>query len=201
MKVVKLEQKAINKVVEVLKQGGVVVFPTDTVYGFLADAENKKAVEKIFKIKKRPRSKLLPVFIKDLKMAKKLAEIDEPTSAKASAGKQEKILKKYWPGKYTFILNKKKTARLYGVDKDKIALRIPKYKFLNDLLKKINKPLVQTSVNISGQPSLTRISDIIKEFEGQKNKPDLIISAGNLPKVKPSTIIDLTKSDIKIIRK
>ena len=77
MDVAELNQKAISKAVKVLKRGGVVIFPTDTVYGFLADAENKKSVEKIFKIKKRPKSKPLAVFVKSLKTAKDLAEIDK----------------------------------------------------------------------------------------------------------------------------
>ena len=89
---------------------------------------------------------------------------------------------------------------LWGVNKKTIALRIPKYKFLNDLLKKINKPLVQTSVNISGQASLIKIRDIIKEFEKQKNQPDLIIDAGNLPKRKPSKIVNLTGKGKKVLR-
>ena len=82
----------------VLKKGGVVICPTDTVYGFLADASNKKAVDKIYKIKKRPKSDPLSIFVKDLKMVGELAEINE---------KQAKTLKKYWPGKYTFILKRK----------------------------------------------------------------------------------------------
>ena len=137
-------------------------------------------------------------------MAKELAEIDE---------RKLKILKQKWPGKYTFILKIKSEARNSKFEtnskykilnsklliKDgKIALRIPKYKFLNDLLKKINKPLAQTSVNISGNPPLTKISDIINQFE----KSDiLIIDGGNLKKSKPSKIIDLTKNRIKTLRK
>jgi len=178
-------KNALNNVVDAINSGKVVVFPTDTVYGFLAEADNKKAVAKVYAIKNRPRSKPLPVFVKDIKMAKYLAQISK---------EQEVILKKYWPGKYTFVLNKKNR-------KDKIALRIPKYKLLNDLLKKINKPLVQTSVNISGELSLNKVSDIIKVFESQKHKPDLIISVGNLPKTKPSAIIDLTQDKIKFLRK
>jgi len=184
-------KNAKNKSATVIKHGGVVIFPTDTVYGFLADADNKKAVEKIYKIKKRPRKKPLPVFIKDLKMAKTLAEISK---------NQGKIIKKYWPGRYTFVLKAKiKNPKL--VKNGAIALRVPKYKPLNDLLKKINKPLAQTSANISGQPSLNKITDIIKIFKNKKNKPDLIVSNGNLPKRKASCIIDLTQDKIKYIRK
>jgi L-threonylcarbamoyladenylate synthase len=192
MEIIKINsKKAIKLALEAIKTGGIVVCPTDTVYGFLADAANKKAVEKIYKIKNRPESKFLPIFVKDIKMTKKLAFINE---------EQEKILNKKWPGKYTFILNRKKGVELYGIDEDTIALRLPKYKFLNDLLKKINKPLVQTSVNISGQPPLTKIKEIIEIFKNKENRPDLIINAGNLPKSKPSTIIDLTKNKIKTLR-
>lgn len=202
MEVVKLSKQTLNKAVEAIKEGQVVVFPTDTVYGFLADAGNKKAVDKIYKIKKRPRSKPLAVFVKDSKMAKELAEISE---------KQMRILVKYWlarpkptggggPGKSTFILRRKSAEdgplqKLYGVDKNTIALRIPKYKPLNNLLKKINKPLAQTSVNISGKPTLTKINDIINYVKncGVSDTPQfLIIDGGDLPKRKPSRIIDLT---------
>ncbi len=181
------------------------ICPTDTVYGLVADATNKKAVEKIFKIKKRPRSKPLAVFVKDIKMAKELAEIDE---------RQEEILKKYWPGKYTFILKSKiqnsnaksnqkskiQISKLIIGKGNTIGLRIPKYKFLNDLLKKINRPLAQTSANISGQPPLTKINDIIKKF-GRTDLPTFIVDAGDLPKSKPSTIISLLEDKIKILRK
>src|SRR3989339_887287 len=167
MQVLKMSQKPLSKAVAALKKGKILICPTDTVYGFLADASNKKAVGKIYKIKK---------------MTKELAEIN---------AKQEKIIKQKWPGKYTFVLNKKNK-------KSTIALRIPKYKFLNDLLKTINKPLAQTSVNISGQPALNNIKEIINQFG---DKVDLIIDAGNLPKRKPSSIIDLTKNKIILLRK
>jgi L-threonylcarbamoyladenylate synthase len=164
-----------------LVDGGVVIFPTDTVYCFLALLENRKATDKIYKIKNRPKSKPLAVFVKDLKMAKALSKISP---------EQENILKKKWPGKYTFILNS-------VIGKKTIALRVPKYKPLNNLLQKINKPLAQTSVNISGRPELNKIKDIKEKFE---ESGILIFDAGNLPKRKPSAIIDLTKNEITKIR-
>jgi L-threonylcarbamoyladenylate synthase len=181
MDTIRLSQKSVNEAVGIIKEGGVVVFPTDTVYGFLADVSDKKAVARIYKIKKRPKSKPLAVFVKDIKMAKELAEISK---------EQEKILKKYWPGKYTFILNKKN-------QKGTVALRIPKYKPLNNLLKKINKPLAQTSVNISGQKELNKISDIIEKFKKQNI---LTVDGGNLKKSRPSKIIDLTGERLTRIR-
>lgn len=189
MEIIKLRQKAVNKIIEALYAGRVIIFPTDTIYGFLADAGNKKAVGRIYKIKQRPKSKPLAVFIKDFKMAGGLAEINE---------QQNKILKKYWPGKYTFILKRKKGLKIYDGGRGDIALRIPKYKFLNDLIEKMNKPLVQTSVNISDSPSLYKISDIIEQF----NKYDvLLVDGGNLKKSKPSKITDVTEDKIKTLRK
>lgn len=183
------QKKALNKAIAAIKQGKVVVCPTDTVYGFLTDASNKKAVDKIYKIKKRPKSKPLAVFVKDFKMADQLAEIGI---------EQTKILRKKWPGKFTFVLRRKNSLKLFDGGKETIALRVPKYRFLNDLLKKINKPLAQTSVNASGQLSLSKISDIIEQF----GKDDiLIIDAGNLRKSQPSKILDITNSEIKTLRK
>lgn len=183
---------ALNRAAEILQKGGVVIFPTDTVYGFLADAGNKKAIEKIFKIKKRPSEKPLAVFVKDFNMAKELAEI---------SAEQERILKKHWPGKYTFVLKRRTPS---SDESQTIALRIPRYKPLNDLLKKINRPLAQTSVNISGQKPLVKIKDIkqlIKNRLSLGPEQVLIIDAGNLPKSKPSAIIDLTGNKIKFLRK
>ena len=189
MEIIKKSPRTLNKAFSVLKKGGVVIYPTDTVYGFLADASNKKAVKKIYKIKKRLKSKPLPLFVKDLKMAKELAEMD---------ARQEKILRKFWPGKYTFVLKKRKPGKkLYGVDKRTIAIRVPKYAFLNKLLKKFDNPLVQTSVNISGQEILRDSKDIIKIFRGSNI---LIINAGKIKKSKPSHIVDLTSSNLIRLR-
>ncbi|KKP33132.1 MAG: threonylcarbamoyl-AMP synthase [Candidatus Staskawiczbacteria bacterium RIFOXYB2_FULL_32_9] len=205
MQIIKPTKQNISIVVDVLNRSGIVICPTDTVYGFLALAENKKAVDKIFKIKKRLKSKTLPVFINSIKMAKELAEI---------LVEQERILKDKWPGKYTFIL-KLRVPSLRGAKATKqsqrlsklciggdgvVALRIPKYKFLNDLLKIIGKPLVQTSVNISGKPPINKISEIIEVFGKSKNI-DIIIDAGILKNPKQSRIIDLTGKKKKIIRK
>lgn len=187
MDVIKLNQKVVNNCIEIINNGGIVIFPTDTVYGFLADARRKKAVSRIYKIKKRPKSKPLAVFVKDFKMAKELAEIDK---------NQEKILKSKWPGKYTFIL-KRKNIKLFDGGKNTIALRISKHKFLNNLLKKINRPLVQTSVNFSGEPAIIKISDIINQF---RKFDVLIIDGGNIKRGKASKIIDLT-NNIKMVRK
>ena len=181
---------ALVNVVSLLKKGGVIIFPTDTVYGFLADAQNKKAVEKIYKIKKRSKSKPLSVFVHNFKMAMELAEINE---------KQVKILKRFWPGKVTAVLKRRLGLELYGVKKDTIALRIPNHQFLKKLLKEINRPLVQTSVNISTQEPLNNVDDIMAAF--QKSKlVGLIVDGGNIKNAKPSKVVDFTLEKQKRLR-
>lgn len=196
MSTFKVSQKNLKKIVKVvaksIKQGKVIVCPTDTVYGLISDTTNKTAVENVFKIKKRPKRKPIPIFVKDLKQVKKLAKINKD---------QEKILKSVWPGKVTLVLKRKKTkTKLYGVDKKTIALRIPKYRLVIELLKKLNCPLTGTSANISGNPASTKIKEIISQFKNQKHQPDFIIDAGNLKPSKASKVIDITKG-FKILRK
>lgn len=196
MQILKVSSKNLKKIlkrtIEVIKKRGVVVCPTDTVYGLIADAKNKNAVKKIFKIKKRPLKKPLPVFVRDLKMARNLADINKT---------QEKILKKVWPGKVTAVLKAKSTNLPIGIlSKDKkIGLRMPRYKLLNLLLEKLNYPLAQTSANISRKKASTKIREIVKQFKKQKYQPDLILDAGNLKPSLSSTVIDLT--NFKILRK
>lgn len=204
MRILKVNSKNFNKIIKdtinYIKQGKVVICPTDTVYGLLADATNEKAVRKLLKIKKRRTQKPIPIFVKDLKMAKKLAYINK---------NQEKFLKKVWPGKVTVVLRRRKDCKLPKIlfgNKKTIGLRIPKYKIINQLLLIINLPLTGTSANISGKPASTKIKEVMKQFEKQpptKNgggQPDLIIDAGNLKPSRPSTVIDLTKG-FKILRK
>lgn len=186
------ERKVVEKAVRIIKKGGVAVFPTDTVYGLLADAGNKKAVEKIFKIKKRPKTKPLAIFAKNIEMAKKYAFI---------GGKQEKFLKKNWPGKITAILKSKNNLPAGLAAKNKtIGIRIPDYKLTDSLFRELDFPLVQTSANISGGGATTKIGEVLKQFAGKKIKPDLIIDAGDLSGSRPSKVVDLTGKKPRILR-
>lgn len=188
MEILKQSKTALERAIEIINSGGVVICPTDTVYGFLADAQNKKAVEKIFKIKKRPKLKPLPIFVKDLTMAKTMAVVDE---------RAKKFL---LTPKVTTVLKMRSKAKLYGMAKDhSIALRIPRNQFLIKLLSQVKKPLSQTSVNVSGQKSLNTIDDIMKTF-GKNKLVGLIINGGNLKKAKPSKILDFTSKHLTRLR-
>jgi len=186
------DKKVIKKIAGAIKKGGVAVFPTDTVYGLLADARNKKAVGKIFKIKKRPKTKPLAIFAKDIKMAKKYAFI---------GGKPEKFLKRNWPGKITAVLKAKGSLAEGLAAKNKtIGVRISGYKLIGLLFKKIDFPLAQTSANISGREATVKIGEVAGQFARRKIKPDLIADAGDLPQNRPSKVIDFTGEKPRILR-
>jgi len=177
-----------------LREGRILVCPTDTVYGLICDASNSRAVEKIFKIKNRSRTKPLPIFVKDIKMAKQLAFVGK---------KQERFLKESWPGAITVILKaKKKRLSELVYSSDTIGLRAPDYGLLNEVLKKIGKPLAQTSANISGRPAATKIKKVLEFIRtiGTSGFPILVVDAGDLPKNKPSKVVDLTGSSPRVLR-
>ena len=193
MRVIKLSEEALSDTLETIKQGGVVVCPTDTVYGLIADATNKKAVKKIFAIKKRSETKTLPVFVDSIEMAEKLVFINP---------EQKEFLEESWPGAKTVILKAKlgiKISKLLTKD-NTVALRIPEYKFITDLIFELGNPLAQTSANISGKETPNNIKDILDQLSVSEIKPDLVIDAGDLPEREASKIIDLTGEKIKILR-
>ncbi len=198
MKIIKInpkkpDKKIIKEVVKIIKKGGAVIIPTDTVYGLTANALDEKAVRRLFLIKKRTTNKPFSVFVKDLEMAKKISCINSKT---------EKNLKKFWPGQITFVLKKKKIVPDFLTDSKKtIGLRIPDCLIIKNLFEFLNFPLIGTSANISGKSAFGKIEEVIKQFQSRKNQPDLILDAGDLLKSKPSTIVDLTLPIPKVLRK
>jgi len=192
VKVIKGKNENVVEMVAALKNGAVLVLPTDTIYGLVCDATNNEAVERIFNIKKRDKSKTLPVFIENIEMAKEYAVISK---------KQQDFLEKNWPGAVTVVFKKKDGLSPLVYKDDTIALRQPNYKLILEVIELFKRPLAQTSVNISNDPPLEKIGEIISYFTGQKDQPDLIVDAGDLTKNKPSAIVDLTKNKINILRK
>ncbi|HLD49518.1 MAG TPA: L-threonylcarbamoyladenylate synthase [archaeon] len=175
MKTIILRKNEITEAVSILKTGGIIVYPTETAYGLGCDATNKKAVRKIFVIKKRAKAKKLPVIVSSVAMAKKYAVIRK---------NQEKMLKK----KYTTIV--------FPAKKGTTALRISCNNIARSLTKKLGKPIVATSANISGSEPIYEISAIKRIFSGKVNA---IIDAGNLKKKKVTRIINATTG--RVLRK
>ena len=191
MEIIKKEKVNIKELIYSIEKGEVLVLPTDTVYGLVCDITNKKAVDRLFSIKQRLNNKFIPVFVKDINAAKRIAKIDK---------EQERFLKMIWPGKVTVILSRRKGIKLYGQGKDTIALRIPDNDLINKISRKLNNPLSGTSANISNNPSVVSVSELLKQLKGKNNLPDLIIDGGKLKNRKSSNIFDLTVKPIKILR-
>lgn len=179
------------RAVSLLKDGGVVVGPSDTVYGVYADASNERAVEKIFALKKRPAEKPFGVFVRDIAMARRFAYVSD---AKA------KFLERVWPGAVSVIFHHKEKlpAKLTG-EKDTISLRIPNDSFLSVLLAQCDFPILQTSANIAGMQPAKTIEEVKNYFTDIKYQPNLMIDGGD-GKENPSAIIDFTGAKPLITR-
>ena len=180
--IVKINNKqAVNKAFDILRNGGMIIYPTETLYGIGVDATNDRSVLKVIKIKKRTKGKKFLIAFSDVKMARKYLVITK---------KAEMLAKKFMPGPISLIVYTK------GKPERKVGFRIPDNKFVLSLMRKLGKPITSTSANISGKENLYKIKDIIKMFDG---KADLIIDGGNIPKRKPSTVYDVVEG--KVVRK
>lgn len=186
-----------EKILSTLKKGGVIAVPTDTVYGLIADARNPKGIKRIFAIKERDSKKPTPIFIRNIPEAKKIAAIGK---------REERILKRIWPGKVTAVLKRKTKSKLDLKVTGKngriktVALRIPNHRFLQRMLAKYPNPLAQTSANPSGKAPAKSGKEVLAYFQNQKTRPDIVIDGKVNAKSKPSTIIDLTYHKTRILR-
>ncbi len=184
---VNCENDGIKKVVEIFKNGGVIVFPTDTVYGIGCDPYNENAVKKIYEIKSRDKIKSLPVLAYSIDIVKQIVMMDKLT---------EKIVEKYWPGPLTLILKLKDQKLKKSLNlEEKIAIRIPNSECTLKLLKECNL-LVGTSANVSGDSSFT---DPQKCIENLKNY-DAFVDGGTITSKGESTIIEIENEKIHVIR-
>lgn len=189
----KNKDEIIDLTCKILKSGGLVVFPSDTVYGLLVDATNKKAVEKLINFKNRPAGKPISVFVSGFSMMKKIVFVDE---------KQEKILKQILPGPYTIVLkSKNKVDPLLVSEKNTLGVRYVNFPYIIDLVKKFKKPITATSANLANQSPHHSIETFLKTLsDKKKNLIDLIVDFGKLKKNKPSTVLDLSVDEIKVLR-
>lgn len=185
--IVSCDERGIKVAYESIKKGGVIVFPTDTVYGIGCNPYYKDSVNKIFKIKGRDKTKQLPVLAYSKKEIQEIAFLDE---------KSEKFADKFWPGPLTLILKvkDKKIQESMGLQ-EKIAVRVPNHPCLLALLKEC-KLLVGTSANFSGQPSYNDSKAIIGTFSGY----DILLDGGKIVDHGESTIIQFEGNELKIVR-
>ncbi|HSE83776.1 MAG TPA: L-threonylcarbamoyladenylate synthase [Thermodesulfobacteriota bacterium] len=173
----------------ILDKGGIIVYPTETLYGMGAIATNDESVKKIFEVKGRPHGKPIPILVRDRDMLAEFAEITEQAFV---------LIDKFLPGPLTLVLKeKKKLPALITAGTGKVAVRISRHPFVRQIFDLISEPLTSTSANISAGESLFSFDEIYKVF---KDKVDLVIDSGNLPPSKGSTVVDLTVEPPAVVR-
>ncbi len=185
---VSCDGEGIEKASQIISQGGVAVFPTDTVYGIGCDPYNRVAVEKVYRIKSRDASKPLPVLTHSVEAAQRIAEFNELA---------KRIVERFWPGPLTIILKvtDEKIKESLNLT-DKIAIRIPDHRCTLELLRRCDF-LVGTSANVSGGLPHTNPEDCLKSLQSY----DVFVDGGTIAGKGESTIIEIDNGGINLIRK
>lgn len=185
------DKKIIEKAANVIKAGGVIVYPTDTLYGLGVDISNKQAMDRLYYLKGRNSGKPVSILVNDLEQIEKLV------------GKLYKIeysaAKMFLPGKMTLIISSKDKLSIPRMSHfKKLGFRIPKSKITNMLIENVGSPISTTSVNISSKENVKNIEDILAIFG---DKIDLILDGGPVKSTQGSSILDLTTEPPTLLRK
>ncbi len=197
MKIIKIpsnnEKEVTNKALGILNSGGLVIYPTETCYGIGADATNQGAINKLLEYKTKKYGKAISIAVCNKKMAKEYVILNEIA---------ENIYNNYLPGPITVVSrSKNKVTKKVEADDGTLGVRIPKYILVLKLIKEFGKPITATSANVSYKKTPYSVQDILDNTsKKQQNLIDLIIDAGELPKNKPSTVINTTLNEPKILR-
>ena len=183
-------QEQIEKGISILKQGGLVAFPTDTVYGLGAWANNEQAVEQVYRVKERPRNMALPLLLADISQIDEVAEPVPPIVWL--------LAHNFLPGALTIVLHKSNLVPdIITAGGITVAVRIPAHPIPIALAQGLGAPIVGTSANLSGKPSALTADEVYSQFG---NKIDLVIDGGRCPGGKESTIVDVTGETPVVLR-
>ena len=184
-------KKDIQKAIEILRDGGIVIFPTDTAFGIGCMIDDENAIKRLFKIRKRPRNKAVPVLASSVDMVRKyVRKIPQGVGI---------LMKKYWPGALTLILqcNEVKVPSLVRGGRKTLGVRIPDRKIIREIISKVGVPILGTSANFSGEKTPFKFEDL---------NPKLTVMVDYILKINEklgdnvSTVIDCTVTPWKIIR-
>ena len=183
-------QKQVEEGISVLKQGGIVAFPTDTVYGLGAWASNQQAVERVYRVKERPQNIALPLL---LAHTLQISEVAEPVPQIAWL-----LAHNFLPGALTLVLHKSNSVPdIVTAGGITVAIRIPAHPVPVALVEGLGAPIIGTSANLSGKPSALTADDVYSQFG---DKIDLVIDGGRCPGGRESTIVDVTKETPVVLR-
>ncbi|MDL2211324.1 threonylcarbamoyl-AMP synthase [Erysipelotrichaceae bacterium OttesenSCG-928-M19] len=181
-----LEFKDFDKIKEIVKNDGVVAFPTETVYGLGVRYDSFLAYKKIFEAKKRPENKTLTLMLYDKEDIADYAIIDK---------KIRKVIDFLMPGELTLVLPKKENIEIFGSDSS-IGIRVPDNKETLELLKNVEIPLFVTSANLSGFPATNSFSEVNEQLNGRIEA----IVKGDIKNKRPSTVASIIDGKITILR-
>ena len=184
-------EKQVQETIKILKQGGIVIFPTDTAFGIGCRIDNEKAIEKLFKIRKRPETQAVPVLVSSLKMAEDyLLPISEEVV--------NKLIKKYWPGALTIVLPCKaeKVPDLVRSGGLTLGVRMPASKILLKIIEAVGVPILGPSANFHGEKTPYKVEDINPKLI---NLVDYVFP-GKTSDDKISTVIDCSKKPWRVLR-
>jgi len=183
-------QQQVEQGISILKQGGIVAFPTDTVYGLGACIGIRYAVERVYRVKERPRSMALPLLLAD---ASQIGEVAEPVPQIAWL-----LADKFLPGALTMVLHKSESVPdIITAGGASIAVRIPAHPVPVALAEGLGAPIIGTSANLSGRPSTLTADEVYSQFG---DKIDLVIDGGRCPGGRESTIVDVTGETPVVLR-
>lgn len=179
-----------DQIIDIIRNGGLVIMPTDTVYGIIGDATNENTIKKVYDIKKRDFNKPLLMLVNGIDMLKEY--VDNLSSF------EREIIDNYWPGPVTIVFKKNnKVSDILSAGMDTVGVRFPDNKLLIDIISKINKPLLSTSVNISGKSEVTNPNFIDEEII---NSIDFIMDCGVCDNI-ASSVIKCKDGKIIVLRK
>ena len=178
-----------NDIINTLKDGKLVIMPTDTIYGIIGDATNEDVINKVYEVKERPHDKPLLILVSNFTMLHELVtEIPKET---------EKMIKKFWPGPLTILFKKSsKVSDSLTANSSLVAIRMPNDKRLLNIMNHLNRPLISTSANISSYDAITNPNQL---EEKMKEKIDLIVDEGTVNN-EASTLITIVNGKIEILR-
>ena len=184
------DPELIREAAGVIKQGGVIVFPTRCLYGLGADAMNPGAVERVIEIKQRPQDNPILVLIHSKKQRELLVEKFPPAATA--------IIAAFWPGRVTLVFDARETLPgLLTAQTGKIGVRLPGHPVAAAILREVKGPVTGTSANISGRPGYNRLTGMSPQITG---RVDLVLDAGTLQGGVGSTVVDVTEEPPRILR-
>ena len=186
-----IEYDKLLKPAQIIKNGGLVIFPTETVYGIGTNALNSKAVKKLYEVKKRPYEKPISLLVNSIEMIENIA--------KDITKLEYELIKNFFPGPLTIILKKKENiSNILTANKETVGVRMPQNDIALKLIEYAGVPIATPSANISGKPSGTNMKDIMRDFE---KKVEYFIDNGSSKIGQASTIVQIIDETPYILRK